>query len=86
MINGIEGFKKHGFTFDDKITISDVIHLQDDAWRQGMTDAAEIANNMPLINGCMTKPCKAILTKRDRRTKILTAVVSMKVSAEPSNY
>lgn len=31
MINAIEWFKEKGFTFDDKITIKDVIVLQDDA-------------------------------------------------------
>jgi hypothetical protein len=31
MINPIEWFKEKGFTFDDKITIKDVIDLQEDA-------------------------------------------------------
>jgi hypothetical protein len=31
MINAIEWFKAHGFTFDDKITIKDVLDLQKDA-------------------------------------------------------
>jgi len=31
MINAIEWFKEKGFTFDDKITIMDVIDLQTDA-------------------------------------------------------
>lgn len=35
MINAIEWFKEKGFTFDDKITIEDVIALQEDARKHG---------------------------------------------------
>lgn len=35
MINPIEWFKEKGFTFDDKITIADVIALQEDARKAG---------------------------------------------------
>jgi len=38
MINAIEWFKEHGFTFDDKITIADVIELQQDAFKYGFQD------------------------------------------------
>jgi hypothetical protein len=34
MINAIEWFKEKGFTFDDKITIKDIIDLQEDAQKE----------------------------------------------------
>lgn len=36
MINAIEWFREKGFTFDDKITIKDVIELQQDAVKEGI--------------------------------------------------
>lgn len=42
MINAIEWFKSKGFTFDDKITIKDVIELQADA----MSYAARLAEKV----------------------------------------
>ncbi len=44
--NGIEWFKEKGFTFDDKITMQDVIDLQDDARKDGMMTAQGIASDV----------------------------------------
>jgi hypothetical protein len=75
MINAIEWFKNHGFTFDDKITIKDVQDLQHDAWMQGMDDAAQIANsarcrvdanNTPTgIQVCLMHMIRNEMTNRD---------------------
>lgn len=49
MINAIEWFKDKGLTFDDKITIKDLLDLQKDARREGMKDAAKILETLPCI-------------------------------------
>lgn len=49
MINAIEWFKEKGFTFDDKITIKDVLDIQKDARCEGMKDAAKILETLPCI-------------------------------------
>ena len=46
MKNAIEWFKEKGFTFDDKITIKDVIDLQDDARNDGLAAARGINGNL----------------------------------------
>lgn len=47
MINAIQWFKDKGFLFDDRITIYDVIALQNDAMRDGLNGAAEMILNVP---------------------------------------
>lgn len=42
MINAIEWFKEKGFTFDDKITIKDVLYLQTDAKYDGIEVATDL--------------------------------------------
>lgn len=42
MINAIQWFKDKGFTFDDKITIKDVIELQKDAKCDGIEVATDL--------------------------------------------
>lgn len=42
MINAIEWFQSHGFSFDDKITIKDVLDLQNDA----LSHAAQLVHDM----------------------------------------
>lgn len=44
MKSGIDWFKEKGFTFDDKITIRDVIDLQNDARKDGLMTALDIAS------------------------------------------
>jgi hypothetical protein len=44
MKNAIEWFKDNGFGFDDKITIKDVIDLQNDARKDGLMTALNIAS------------------------------------------
>jgi hypothetical protein len=39
MKNAIDWFKEKGFTFDDKITIKDVIELQNDARKDALMEA-----------------------------------------------
>jgi len=46
MKNAIEWFKEKGFTFDDKITIKDVIDLQNDARKDGLMTAQGIASDV----------------------------------------
>lgn len=48
MINAVEWFKEKGFTFDDKITIADVIQLQNDSWDAG---ASSVFPPLPVIMG-----------------------------------
>lgn len=48
MINAIEWFKEKGFTFDDKITVADVIELQNDSWNAG---ASHSFPPLPVIMG-----------------------------------
>lgn len=50
MINAIEWFKEKGFTFDDKITIADVIALQQDAKLCGMKQMAEMVYDEGLFH------------------------------------
>ena len=46
MINAIKWFTEKGFTFDDKITIKDVIDLQNDARKDGLMTAQAIASQV----------------------------------------
>ncbi len=46
MKNAIEWFEEKGFTFDDKITIKDVIDLQNDARKDGLMSAESIASDV----------------------------------------
>jgi hypothetical protein len=46
MKNPIEWFKEKGFTFDDKITIKDIIDLQGDARKDGLMSAQLIASDV----------------------------------------
>lgn len=66
MINPIEWFKQKGFSFDDeKITIKDVIDLQNDAWRQGVQDAAEQVHAEGLF-----RLSESLLEFRDGKLKV----------------
>lgn len=46
MKNAIEWFKEKGFTFDDKITIKDVIDLQNDAAKSALMTAQMVASEV----------------------------------------
>lgn len=48
MKKACDWFKENGFTFDDKITIKDVIDLQNDARKDGLMTALSIASDVIL--------------------------------------
>ena len=56
MKNAIEWFKEKGFTFDDKITIKDVIDLQNDARKDGMMTALNTASETIRAEATKYKP------------------------------
>jgi len=46
MKNAVDWFKEKGFTFDDKITIKDVIDLQNDAAKSALMFAQMVASDV----------------------------------------
>jgi hypothetical protein len=85
MKNAIEWFKEKGFTFDDKITIADVIALQNDARKDGLMTAQAIAspviakwqkdNNAQDLSGLQYFVTDAIVTEADKLTHLTVVKV-----------
>lgn len=46
MKNALQWFTEKGFTFDDKITIKDVLDIQNDARKDGLMTAQQIASEV----------------------------------------
>jgi hypothetical protein len=80
MKNPIEWFKEKGFTFDDKITIADVIALQADAQKDGLMQAQSIASAVIGIESPKyAKPGQQVpasLTLSGLQYKVVSAIVA----------
>jgi len=90
MINAIEWFKQKGFTFDDKITIKDVLELQDNAKEDGIEMADDLYQSaITLIRNPKNRVCWENLQNSANRWDALRqsarndAIMNLRGSSEP---